>query len=118
MAKNQVMGKEKKEDQNVFAKGGTTKMFGLQDASPALPGTTSPNNGNQKADTTFKVSGGSKNHMAGPQDASPAPAGSSSPSNGPYKVDNSWGVSGGKGKMFGHQSANTATPGISGPTAG
>jgi hypothetical protein len=109
-----VMGKEKKESKNVFAKGGTTKMFGQQDASPATAGTSSPNNGNGKANNTFKAVGG-KGHMAGKQAADSQAAGVSGHAAG---TSQSWGVKGGTTKMFEKQTANNATPGTSSPTRG
>jgi hypothetical protein len=120
MAKNsEVFGKEKSEKGNVFAKGGTTKMFGEQDASPANPGTSSPNNGNVKANNKFGIGYSvGKTSMFGEQDASPAMPGESSPANGRKAPDNNWGVKGGTTKMFGPQTADTALPGSSAPRNG
>lgn len=120
MAKNsQVMGKEKSEKDNLFARGGTTKMFGPQDASLANAGTSSPNNGNVKVNNTWGVGNNvGKGTMFGEQDASPAQPGESSPANGRKAPDNKWGVSGGTTKMFGPQTADTALPGSSAPRNG
>jgi hypothetical protein len=111
-----VMGKEKKESDNTFAKGGSTKMFGQQDASPAMPGTSSPANGKGSPNNKFGIpTGTGKGKMVGKQAADPQAPGVSGHAAG---TSQNWGVKGGTTKMFGKQTANTALPGTSSPRNG
>ena len=105
-----AMDKEKSDKSASFAKGGSTKMFGQQDASPSMAGTSSPANGRKGADNKYSVSGGN-GKMAGQQGAHPAKSGGvavSQPGAGKGGID------AGRGKMFGPQQAGPAKSGQSG----
>jgi hypothetical protein len=103
---NDVYGKEKSEKMNAFAKGGTTKMFGPQDASTSNAGTSSPNNGRKSANNKHEAVGG-KGKMFGPQAADQQAPGVSGHVAG---TSQKWGVKGGTTHMFGPGQARNQTP--------
>ena len=107
---NQVMGKEKSEKGNLFAKGGSNKMAAQGSANPAEPG-VSANKDNGPNDNKFGIGyGAGKGKMFGEQDASTALPGESSPSNGRKAPDNKWGLPPSKGKMAGWTGAQPQKP--------
>lgn len=115
MAKNTPpMGKEKSDKPGDFAKGGSTKMFGPQDASPQPAGVSTPANGRKSPDNKFSIASmsGKTGVMGKQRNAAPAIAGQQSPG-GRAGGDTKFGVSGGSGKMFGQQTASAAQPGTS-----
>ena len=104
-----MKSKEIKQINDVFAKGGSTRMFGAQSADPSLAGVSSPANGRQAPNNKFGIPSGVGNSKMFPeQSANPSHDGTSSPSNGRHSADNSWGIKGIKGKMAGHSGASPA----------
>jgi hypothetical protein len=65
-----AMSKEMSSKPAVFAKGGSTKMFGKQSAGVKAPAVT----GKADKGNTGKFAAGGKQHMAGKGSASPAKA--------------------------------------------
>lgn len=100
--------KEKSEKTNIGARGGSTKMFGPQDASPSNSGTSSPANSRIPPDNKFgiKNNAGKTGVMGKQRGAAPAVSGQVSP--GGRAGDNSFKVSGGKGHMAGFSPAANA----------
>jgi len=100
--------KEKAEKTNVGAKGGSTKMFGPQDASPAVAGETAAHNGRKSPNNKWGVPNnvGKTGVMGKQRGAAAAVAGKVS--SGGSGGDNSFKVSGGKGHMAGFSPAANA----------
>jgi hypothetical protein len=105
---NMVMGKEKSEKDNVFAKGGKTAMFGPQDSSTADAGTSSPANGRKSANNKWGVGySAGKGRMVGPQAADPQAPGVSGHVAG---TSQKWGLPPSKGHMAGWTGSQPAKP--------
>lgn len=104
---SQVMGKEKSEKDNIFAKGGTNTMIKQGSVEPAEPG-VSANKTNGPNDNKFGIAPGTgKGKMVGPQAADPQAPGVSGHTAGSSQK---WGVKGGTGHMAGWTGAQNAKP--------
>lgn len=99
-----VMGKEKKESNNQFAKGGSTKMFSEQGANPAVAGSTAVGGG--APDNKFDVKAGN-GKMVGKQAADPQAPGVTGHDAG---SNQKWGLPPSKGHMAGWTGAQNAKP--------
>jgi hypothetical protein len=105
MAKSDVMGKEKKETMNVFAKGGTNKMIGQGSVEPAQPG-VSANKTNGPNNNKFGFQAGGRDPI-GKQAADPQAPGVSGHTAGSSQK---WGLPPSKGHMAGPSGADPAKP--------
>lgn len=102
---NQVMGKEKSEKDNIFAKGGGNKMFPQMGVAPAEAGVSAPTKAPKGSNKPGFDTGSGK--MVGPQAADPQAPGVSGHDAGSSQK---WGLPPSKGHMAGYTGSQTARP--------